>query len=82
MIRWAGSGSEWPRHRSRHGRGPGIGDAGALEVIVSGRDVGLVTGRRPGIGGASALEVVVSGRDVDLARGEDLASEMQVDWKW
>ena len=28
-----GSGSEWPRHRSRQGRGPGNEDAGALEVI-------------------------------------------------
>ena len=36
----------------------------------------------PGIGGAGGLEVTVSGRDVDLATGEDLASAMQVDWKW
>ena len=51
-------------------------------MVVSGRDVDLVTGRRPGIGDAGGLEVVVSGRDVDLAKGEDLASEMQVGWKW
>ena len=47
---------------------------------MSGRDVDVATGR-PRIGDAGGLEVVVCGRDVDLAKGEDLASEMQVDWK-
>ena len=81
MHRWAGNGSEWPRHRSRQGRGPGIGDAGGLEVVVSGRDIDLATGRGPGIGDAGGLDVLVSGRDVDLAKAEDLASEVQEDWK-
>eukprot|EP00964_Phaeocystis_antarctica_P126073 scaffold89797_cov36-Phaeocystis_antarctica.AAC.1 len=42
--KWAGSCSEWPRRGSRHGGRPGIGDAGGLEVVVSGRDVDLATG--------------------------------------
>ena len=44
QCRWTASNSEWSRRRSRHGRRPGIGDAGGLEVVVSGRDVDLATG--------------------------------------